>query len=62
MLEVGRAMTGLLGLGQPQLDALEGAVEAAGGLLGVGHAMAGRHEVQLASAQHLRRPEAVAMQ
>ena len=42
VLERGRAVAGRLGLGHPELHAVEVAAVAAGGLLGVGHAVARR--------------------
>ena len=47
MLEGGPAVPGGLGLGHPELDALEFALKTAGVLLRVGHATTGRHQVQL---------------
>jgi hypothetical protein len=62
VLERGGTVAGPLGLGDPELDAVQHAAEAAGRLLGVGDAVPGGHEVQLAGADELFGAEAVAMQ
>ena len=59
--EVGSAVSGGVGLGDPQLH--EELIPTGGGgdLFGVGDAVTGGHEVELAGAQHLLRTEAVAV-
>ena len=59
VLEGGGAVPGPLRLGDPQLDALEGSAVVTRGLLGVGDAVAGGHEVQLSGLDDLLGPEAV---
>ena len=62
VLEAGRAVAGALGLGDPQLHAVQLAAVAAGGLLGVGDAVPGRHQVELAGPDELGGAEAVPVQ
>jgi hypothetical protein len=61
VLEGGGAVAGPLRLGDPQLDAVQLAT-VAGALLGVGDAVAGRHQVELAGPDELLGAEAVAVQ
>ena len=62
VLEGGRAVPGPLGLGHPQLGPVHLAAVVAGGLLGVGHAVPGGHQVELAGPDDLLAAEAVAVQ
>ena len=62
VLEGRLAVAGGLGLGHPELDAVELAPVAVGGLLGVGDAVPGGHEVELAGPDDLIGTEAVAVQ
>ena len=50
VLEGGGAVPGPFGLGDPQLHAVQLPAVVAGGLLGVGDAVPGGHEVELAGA------------
>ena len=52
MFERGRLVSGVVGLGDPELDAVQLA-EVAGAFFGVGHAVAGGHEVELTRRDHL---------
>jgi hypothetical protein len=62
VLEARLAVARRLGLGHPELDAVQVAAERARGLLRVGDAPAGGHEVELSGSDQLLRPEAVAVQ
>ena len=62
MLEGGLTVPGGLGLGHPELDALELAPKAAGVLLGVGHAVTGGHQIELSGSYDLLRAQAVAVE
>ncbi len=62
VFESGRPVPGGLGLRHPELDALEFALEASGVLLGVGHAVASRHEIELPGPHDLLRAQAVAVE
>ena len=62
VLERRRAVSGRRRLGDPELDAVHVAAVAAGSLLGVGHAAAGGHEVELAGRDDLLGAEGVAVQ
>jgi hypothetical protein len=56
------AMTGALGLRDPELDAVHGPVHLASAILGVGDPLAGRHEIQLSRSDRLFIPKAVGVQ
>ena len=62
VLEGWWAVPGGRRLGDPQLDAVDLASIAAGALFGVGHAVAGGHEVELAGRDDLLGAERVAVQ
>jgi hypothetical protein len=62
VFESGWPVTRLLGLGHPQLDAMQLAPVPAGRLLGMGHPTTGGHQIQLPSPYDLLGTEAVAMQ
>ena len=62
VLEVGLAVAARVGLGDPELDAVQRPGVRAGGLLGVRHAVAGGHQVQLAGTQQLLGAERVAVE
>ena len=62
VLERGRAVAGALRLRHPQLDAVLARRLAAGRLLGVGDAVAGGHEVELAGPDRLLAAQAVPVQ
>lgn len=57
--KVGRAVTSALGLGDPQLRRLHGAAPPAARIFGVGDALSGRHQVELARPDHLPVTQAV---
>ena len=61
VLEGGGPVAGLFGLGHPQLHELLAAGDHPGHLLGVDHAVAGGHQVDLARPQQLLAAEAVAV-
>ena len=61
MLEGGRTVPGRVGLGHPELDGMD-LLGPSGVLLGVRHAMARRHEVQLAGPDELLGAQAVEVQ
>jgi hypothetical protein len=62
VLERGVGVTSRLGLGHPELHAVQDAAVATRVLLGVHDAPAGGHQVELAGADHLLRAEAVVVE
>ena len=62
VFEGSRPMPRRLGLGHPELDALELTLKTPGVLLGVGHAVASRHEIELPVPHDLLGAQAVAVE